>query len=146
MHPRRQATLRISETIVNGEAMDRLIGVLGGVLGVLGVALGAFGAHGLKARLAGLPEMAERLGWWETGARYHLIHAVVVVLCALLPAGSLARPSAWAFTTGIGLFSGTLYVMALGGPRWLGAVTPLGGLLLIGGWILLAITAFKTGR
>jgi uncharacterized membrane protein YgdD (TMEM256/DUF423 family) len=93
---------------------------LAALLGFLGVALGAFGAHALKGRVD------EEL--WRTAVFYQLVHA----------AAMLAAPSAaklWA--PGVLVFSGTLYALALGAPRWLGAVTPVGGLLLLGGWLKL---------
>ena len=110
---------------------------IGALLGGLAVALGAFGAHGLKSRLA-----PEKLVTFETGVRYHFYHslallAVGLVQMALPAAGTLAL-SGWLFLTGTALFSGSLYWLALGGPRWLGPVTPLGGLALIGGWLALA--------
>lgn len=112
--------------------------ILGALLGLLGVSAGAFGAHGLESRVG-----PEQLEWWETGARYQQIHAL-----ALLIIGWGAGPwTAWrsraavAFTAGILIFSGTLYAMALGGPRMLGAITPLGGLSLIAGWALIAVAA-----
>ena len=104
-----------------------------GLLGAVGVGLGAFGAHGLRERLA-----AEQLSSWETAVTYHLLHAV---LLAALAWGAGDRPiglPAALLTAGIVLFSGSIYVLVLGGPRWLGPVTPLGGLSLIGGWIALA--------
>jgi len=111
--------------------------VTGGVWGLLGVGLGAFGAHGLKA-----VGSAEGLGWWETAARYQLLHALALVLFGLLqqhrPGGDAAG---WSFLAGSALFSGTLYAMALGAPRWLGAVTPIGGLGMMLGWLLLALHA-----
>jgi uncharacterized membrane protein YgdD (TMEM256/DUF423 family) len=101
------------------------------LLGLLGVAAGAFGAHGIEARIS-----SEQLEWWATAARYQQIHAV-----ALLALGFAAGPwsrwrsrAAWCFVIGIVVFAGTLYAMALGGPRILGAITPLGGLALICGW------------
>lgn len=114
---------------------------IGALLGGLAVALGAFGAHGLKARLA-----PEKLVTFETGVRYQVYHslallAVGLVQIALPAAGTLAL-SGWLFLAGIALFSGSLYWLALGGPRWLGPVTPLGGLALIGGWILLVFSVF----
>jgi uncharacterized membrane protein YgdD (TMEM256/DUF423 family) len=105
---------------------------LAGILGALGVALGAFGAHGLKERVD-----AVALGWWDTGSRYHLIHAVAIALVAAHPAAP--RLAGWLFVAGIALFSGSLYAMTLTGVRGLGAVTPLGGLCLIAGWIALAL-------
>ncbi len=106
---------------------------LGGILGALGVALGAFGAHGLRD----VVEDPAHLEWWETGARYHLIHALALLGVAAHPRPP--RAAGWLFVAGIGLFSGSLYVMTLTGIRALGAVTPLGGLALIAGWITLAL-------
>jgi uncharacterized membrane protein YgdD (TMEM256/DUF423 family) len=111
--------------------------VIGAVWGFLGVALGAFGAHGLKARIG-----EQGIAWWQTGAQYHLVHALAIVAAGLLKMQTGRGDAAGlAFLLGSLLFSGTLYVMALGGPRWLGAVTPLGGLGLLGGWALLALAA-----
>jgi uncharacterized membrane protein YgdD (TMEM256/DUF423 family) len=110
---------------------------LSALAGFLGVALGAFGAHGLRKLLASVPDGAKRLEWWQTGATYHLVHALGIGLVALvaerLP-GAWPEAAAWAFAGGILVFSGSLYVMALTGIRRLGAVTPLGGLALLGGW------------
>ena len=114
--------------------------VVGAVWGFLGVALGAFGAHGLKARAS-----EQALAWWQTGALYHLVHALAIVAVGLLKAQTGRGDGAgWAFLLGCLLFSGTLYAMALGGPRWLGAVTPLGGLGMLAGWVLLALAARGT--
>lgn len=101
-------------------------GLIAGVLGATAVALGAFGAHGLRERLAAIPEAA---GWWQTATFYLLTHAVAV---GALRAGSPGR--FWA--VGAAIFSGTLYALALGAPRWLGAVTPVGGVLLLAGWVV----------
>jgi uncharacterized membrane protein YgdD (TMEM256/DUF423 family) len=100
------------------------------VLGILGVALGAFGAHALKDRIT-----PEGLDWWKTATLYHLIHAAA----ALATGRTDGRASAatWCFATGVLLFSGSLYAMALTDARWLGAVTPFGGLAFIVGWLLL---------
>ncbi len=111
---------------------------LGALLGGLAVALGAFGAHALKARLS-----PERLVTFETGVRYHFYHALALLAVGLVqfnfpPAGNAAL-AGWLFVAGISLFSGSLYWLALGGPRWLGPITPLGGLALIAGWIGLAL-------
>jgi uncharacterized membrane protein YgdD (TMEM256/DUF423 family) len=108
------------------------------VLGLLGVAAGAFGAHGLEARVG-----AEQLEWWQTAARYQQIHAIALLIVGFGAGDWTAwrTRAAIAFTTGILVFSGTLYAMALGGPRVLGAITPLGGLCLIAGWGLIAIEA-----
>ncbi|MBX7102063.1 MAG: DUF423 domain-containing protein [Myxococcaceae bacterium] len=125
--------------------MNRPLGLLGGTLGLSGVALGAFGAHGLKASLAGLAEASERLGFWETGARYHLIHAVAVLALAAMPRGRLPLAAGSAFAAGVAIFSGTLYAMALGAPRWFGAITPLGGLAFLTGWALVIAAAARAG-
>ena len=124
-------------------AMERTALLLAGVLGFLGVALGAFGAHGLKKRLAAAVDSDQRLAWWNTGAQYHLIHALAIGLSALRPDpvhhGSAAAP--WLFAGGIALFSGSLYAMTLTGRRALGAITPLGGLLFLAGWAAIAYNA-----
>jgi uncharacterized membrane protein YgdD (TMEM256/DUF423 family) len=120
---------------------------LSGISGFLAVALGAFGAHGLKARLADVTEGAKRLGWWETAAHYHLMHALALGLVAFVIARApAARFAGLAFAVGTLLFAGSLYVMALGGPRWLGAITPLGGLSLLVGWAILAWCGVSLGR
>ncbi|TFI56521.1 DUF423 domain-containing protein [Sphingomonas parva] len=110
----------------------RSIALAGALLAGLGVALGAFGAHGLRDVLD-----ARALGWWQTGVDYQMWHALALVALASLrgvrtglPAGLLA--------VGTIVFSGSLYLMALTSARWLGAVTPVGGLLMIAGWALLA--------
>jgi uncharacterized membrane protein YgdD (TMEM256/DUF423 family) len=114
--------------------------VAGAALGALGVAAGAFGAHGLRERLS-----PEALGWWDTASRYQLVHALALLGTGLLarqrgePLGAATQLLLW----GTIVFSGTLYVMALGGPRWLGAVTPVGGAALIGGWIALGLAAAR---
>jgi uncharacterized membrane protein YgdD (TMEM256/DUF423 family) len=116
--------------------------VLGAVNAFLSVAAGAFGAHALKARL---PQ--DLLVIFETGARYHMYHALGLVAVGLL--GHL-RPSAllsgagWAMLVGIVLFSGSLYALALSGVRGLGAITPLGGLGFLAGWLLFAVAAWRT--
>jgi uncharacterized membrane protein YgdD (TMEM256/DUF423 family) len=125
----------------------RLFLALGALAGFSAVAFGAFGGHGLRNKLAALPDGAKRLEWWQTGASYHLAHAVAIGLAALVaervPASS-ASAAAWAFVAGIVLFSGSLYVMALTGIRKLGAVTPLGGLALLGGWACLFAAALAS--
>lgn len=127
--------------------MERTYILLSGVLGFLAVALGAFGAHGLKARLGGLPDYAQRMDWWQTAAQYHLVHALALLAVAtLLQRGSAGPVGVWAgigFIAGIILFSGSLYVMTLTGVRVLGAVTPIGGLCLLAGWACLALTAIR---
>lgn len=108
---------------------------LGAAYGLLGVALGAFGAHALKARLAG-----DVLAIWRTAVEYHFWHALALVLVGSLalqrPSGAL-NVAGGAFALGVLLFSGSLYALALSGVRALGAVTPVGGVLLLCGWAAL---------
>ena len=109
-------------------------------LGGAAVALGAFGAHGLKRYLNSVDPAGVRLGWWNTAAQYHLAHALALGLVAATAGESRAAGiSRVCFSLGIAVFSGTLYVMALTDLRWLGAVTPIGGALLIAGWIAFAL-------
>ena len=113
----------------------------GAIAAALGVALGAFGAHGLKTRVT--PEM---LAVFETGVRYHLIHALALLAvgwAATRWPSSLTAAAGWCFLAGILIFAGSLYAMVLSGARWLGAVTPLGGLAFIAGWLFLALAALR---
>ncbi len=129
--------------------MERTFLIASGLLGAAAVGLGAYGAHGLEALLDGAPEAAERLGWWRTGVSYHLPHAVMLAVCAAMVArrpGKAILLAAVGFALGILLFSGSLYAMTLGAPRWLGAVTPLGGLSLMVAWLALAVSALRAGK
>lgn len=129
--------------------MDRLFLALGALYGFLGVALGAFGAHGLDRVFRQAADGAMRAQWWSTAAHYHLIHALALGLAAWVAArvpGVAAGIAGWAFVAGVLLFSGSLYIMALTGARWLGAVTPLGGLLLLAGWAALFVSAWQLPR
>jgi len=124
----------------------RLLFALCAANGFLAVLLGAFGAHGLRARFAGVPDAVKRLEWWQTASSYHLVHALAIGLAAVLAArtgSTVASAAGYAFTGGILLFSGSLYVMTLTGVRALGAVTPLGGLALLGGWACLFVASLK---
>lgn len=104
---------------------------LSALCGFLGVALGAFGAHALEAFLVA----GERLGTWETAVLYHLVHSVVLLVLA---SARKWRSGAWHFFfSGVAIFSGSLYLLCLTGLGWLGAVTPVGGLALILGWLSL---------
>lgn len=123
--------------------MDRVFFSMGAILAALGVTAGAFGAHGLKGRLT--PEM---LAVFETGVRYHLIHALALLAVAWAATRweSRAIPAAgWLFVAGILLFSGSLYILTLSGIRGLGVITPFGGVAFVLGWVLLAWGAW-TGR
>lgn len=118
-------------------------------MGFLGVLLGAFGAHAVKGMVEPLVDAADRLRWWETGARYHLVHALALGFVAIVAhhvSGRLPRVAATLFTFGVLLFSGSLYVMALTGVRGLGVVTPIGGALQLGGWIALLLSMRKLAR
>ena len=110
-------------------------------MGGLAVAMGAFAAHGLARTLE-----ARMLAVFETGARYHMVHALAMGLAALAARGAAAKVAniaAALFLAGILLFSGSLYLLALTGVTALGMITPLGGLCLIAGWIALAFAALK---
>ena len=121
----------------SGDRPDTRLVLAGALLAGLGVALGAFGAHGLESRIA-----AQQLGWWRTAVEYQMWHALGVLVLGV--AGlRWARMPAWMLAGGVIVFSATLYAMALGAPRWLGAVTPLGGLAMIAGWALLAWRALR---
>jgi uncharacterized membrane protein YgdD (TMEM256/DUF423 family) len=107
-----------------------LVMILAALSGALAVGAGAFGAHGASGQAA---------EWLRTGGQYQLIHAVAALVALRLE----ARGPAWLFVAGGAIFAVTLYLMALGLPRWLGAITPIGGSLLIAGWLWLAWTAFR---
>lgn len=114
----------------------RITLVFGALLAATGVLAGAFGSHGLKDVLS-----SQAFGWWQTAVEYQLWHAIGLVALAALPLRT-GRP-ALLLGTGVLIFSGTLYLMALTGLRWLGAVTPVGGTLMIAGWLLLAFRAWR---
>ncbi len=120
----------------------KLFLTLGAVLLAAAVALGAFGAHALKARLG-----AEMLAVYHTAVQYHFYHALGLLAVGLiamqLPGSGLARAAGWLMLAGIVLFSGSLYLLSLSGTRWLGAITPLGGMAFIGAWLLLAFAVVR---
>jgi uncharacterized membrane protein YgdD (TMEM256/DUF423 family) len=122
--------------------MERVFFALGAVLGGLGVAAGAFAAHGLRDRLT--PDL---LVVFETAARYQMYHALALLgvawACGRWP-GTMTVAAGWCFVAGIAVFSGSLYVLAFSGVRWLGAVTPLGGVAFLLGWTLLAVAALRS--
>ncbi|HUF36432.1 MAG TPA: DUF423 domain-containing protein [Gemmatimonadales bacterium] len=116
---------------------DRLFFSLGAVSALVSVAAGAFGAHALRARLD-----PGALAVFETGARYQMYHALGLLAVAWAAArwpGGWAERAGWLFAAGTVLFSGSLYALALSGIRWLGAITPLGGLAFLTGWVCLAL-------
>ncbi|HET9949026.1 MAG TPA: DUF423 domain-containing protein [Longimicrobiales bacterium] len=113
--------------------------VLGSALAALAVGLGAFGAHALRARLS-----AADLATFEVGVRYQMYHALALLAVAWAVERWGPGPASWAgwlFVAGTVLFSGSLYLLVLTGPRWLGAVTPLGGTAFLAGWLLLVWAA-----
>jgi uncharacterized membrane protein YgdD (TMEM256/DUF423 family) len=115
--------------------------LIGAVLMALGVGTGAFGAHALNDSVA-----ASDLEVFRTGVRYHLVHGLAILSTALLAAhgqDDMLRLAAIAFIAGIVLFSGSLYTLVLTGQRWLGAITPLGGVLFLIGWVCLAIGGYR---
>ncbi len=109
---------------------------LGAVTLLMAVVLGAFGAHGLKARVA-----ADAMKIYETGVFYHFVHGLAILILGFA-AAPLKNPklenASWVFALGILVFSGSLYGLALGGPRALGMITPVGGIIFILGWLLVA--------
>ena len=121
--------------------MDRVFFGLGASSGFLAVAAGAFGAHALRARLS-----SEYLAVFETAARYQMYHALGLFAVAWAVnrwPGTLPLWAGWLFVAGTVLFSGSLYVLALTGLRWLGAITPVGGVAFLAGWLCLAWSAMS---
>jgi uncharacterized membrane protein YgdD (TMEM256/DUF423 family) len=121
-------------------ATARFFLIAGALSAALAVVLGAFGAHGLRGRLP-----ADLLAIYQTGCQYHVYHALGMLAVGLLglhlPARTALRASGWLMLAGTVLFSGSLYLLAITGQRWLGAITPLGGVAFIGAWLLLAWAA-----
>ncbi|MGE6392810.1 DUF423 domain-containing protein [Psychrobacter sp. PSP] len=106
---------------------------------VIAVALGAFGAHGLENIVS-----AQQLEWWHTATLYLFIHALgLLVVGLLIRLKYTTQATAWLLQIGIIIFAGSLYAMTLGAPRWFGAITPIGGVLMIVGWLWLAISTFR---
>lgn len=105
----------------------------------IAVALGAFGAHGLEGRVS-----IQQLEWWHTATLYLFVHALGLLLVGLLiRLKYITQTTAWLLQIGIIIFAGSLYAMTLGAPRWFGAITPIGGVLMIAGWLWLTISAFR---
>lgn len=122
--------------------MARTFLMIAAISGLLAVALGAFGAHGLKTRVSG-----DLLAVYHTGVEYHFYHtlalAVVGLLSLKLPQAQSLHWAGWLFTAGIVIFSGSLYLLTITGERWLGAVTPVGGMAFMGGWLALAVAVYQ---
>lgn len=125
--------------------MQKLALISGAIFGMLGVAIGAFGAHGLKAML----EANGRMDTFETAVKYQMYHALALLAVGILQQyfpGKLLNISTYGFVLGILIFSGSLYVLSLSGIRWLGAVTPIGGVAFIIGWACMALAFWRGGQ
>lgn len=122
--------------------MQKLFLIIGSIAMALAVGLGAFGAHSLKEMLTD-----EMLDIFETGVKYHFYHAIGLLVIAfvaqLIPDSSLLQWSGWLMLAGIFIFSGSLYILSISGIRWMGAITPIGGLCFIVAWILLALASWQ---
>jgi uncharacterized membrane protein YgdD (TMEM256/DUF423 family) len=121
--------------------VDRLFFALGAASALVAVGAGAFGAHGLRARLT--PDL---LAVFETAARYQMYHALALLAAAWAVTrwpGPWPVRAGWLFLAGTVVFSGSLYALALSGVRWLGAVTPLGGVAFLAGWLCLLLGAVR---
>ena len=122
--------------------MDRVFMIIMGVSGALVVGLGAFGAHGLEGRLS-----VDLMETFETAVRYQFYHTLALIAVVLAmgrwPAARLPTVSGWLFVGGIVVFSRSLYLLVMTGATWLGAITPIGGVAFIAGWLLLALAAWR---
>ena len=122
--------------------MAKLFITLASLSGMLAVMFGAFGAHALRSRLDDYA-----MGVFQTAVQYHFYHSLALLAVGIValsqPQTVLLKSSGWLFLIGILVFSGSLYLLGITGVRWLGAVTPLGGLAFIGGWACLAASAWK---
>lgn len=123
--------------------MHKLFLIVGGIAMALAVGLGAFGAHGLKKILS-----EEMIDIFQTGVTYHFYHALGLLAVGLaarfIPDSALLSWSGWLMLAGILIFSGSLYILSIGNIRWLGAVTPIGGLCFIASWILFVAAVWKS--
>ena len=130
------------ERLVQVTILTKIFLLLGSINAALAVGLGAFGAHALKGRLS-----ESLLSTYQTGVQYHFYHAlglfVVALVASQLPDSALVKWSGWLMLAGIILFSASLYALSLTGIRWLGAITPLGGVAFISAWLLLALAVFR---
>ncbi len=117
---------------------SRVFLAIAAAYGFMAVAAGAFGAHGLRNSVT-----PERLDVFKTAAHYQLIHAVALLVVSMLGDSPLVRVAGWCFVGGVGVFSGSLYLLVLLNVPWLGAITPIGGVLLLAGWASLLVVAVK---
>ncbi len=122
--------------------MTRIFLAIASMFGGISVVFGAFASHALKDRLS-----ANSLLIWETGTKYQMYHALALMLVALLisryPNSTLLTVAGYAFIAGVFIFSGSLYALTLTGMKWLGAITPIGGMALIIGWLCLALATWR---
>jgi uncharacterized membrane protein YgdD (TMEM256/DUF423 family) len=123
--------------------MQKVFLIVSGISGAISVAIGAFGAHGLKAFL----ETNNRIETFETAVKYQFYHTFALMVVGLLMnqfTNKSLELAGWFFVTGIFIFSGSLYLLCASGIKWLGAITPIGGLFFIGGWLMLAYAMLKS--
>ena len=124
--------------------MDKTFVMIGAVLMFLGVGAGAFGAHGLSSYFERFPDLAET---YDTAVRYHIIHALALLITAWLTTQydtKLTTWAGWAFFAGVLIFSGSLYLLVFTQTRWLGAITPIGGVAFLAGWALIFLAAWRS--
>jgi len=122
--------------------MERLFFTIGSLSAFVGVVLGAFGAHALKSRLS-----TDMFNIFEVGVRYQMYHALALLAVAWAASrwpGTLVNASGWLFLAGIVIFSGSLYILSTTGVRWLGAITPIGGLAFLAGWLCLCAAVWRS--
>lgn len=139
--PEKQPVSLFVNVITKFKEMAKTILMTASVFLALAVALGAFGAHGLKSQLS-----TDMMQTYKTGVEYHFYHALGLLLIGILAVmypSVLLKWSAILLTAGIVVFSGSLYVLAVSGIKWLGAITPLGGLSFIAGWVVLFLAVWK---
>ena len=122
--------------------MTRIFLTIASMFGGISVVFGAFASHALQDRLSD-----KSLAIWETGTKYQMYHALALMLVAILlsrfPNSTLLIVAGYAFTAGVFIFSGSLYALTLTGIKWLGAITPIGGLAFITGWLCLALATWR---
>ena len=124
--------------------MDKNFVMIGAVLMFLGVGAGAFGAHGLAAYFARFPDLEST---YDTAVRYQIIHAFAIIITAWIVTqygSKYANWAGWLFLVGIILFSGSLYLLVITQTRWLGAITPLGGVAFLAGWVMVFLAAWRS--
>ena len=126
-------------------ALAKVFLVLGGANAALVVVLGAFGAHVLKTRLS-----SDMLAVYHTAVLYHAIHALGLIaigtVALWLPGSGYLKSAGWTMFAGIALFSGSLYLLSVTGTRWLGAITPIGGVAFVLAWVLFCVAVFKASN